>query len=86
MTTARSPLHVLKKQADTVAKTLKQAERDKSQLTTPGRDLPIVKIGIIMDDKLITLEISWKLIRETSEAGMAEYVLKAMRESRDAVH
>lgn len=45
-----------------------------------------MKFGVVMDDKVITLEIAWDTIRATSEAGLAEYIMKQMRGTRDAVH
>lgn len=44
------------------------------------------KIGIVMDDKVITIEMPWSLIQDTSEVGLSEYILKQMRGSRDAVN
>jgi hypothetical protein len=90
MTTARSPLWVLKEQADTIAKSLKMAER--------GETLPVirsdklaaarmlresVKFGVVMDDKTLMIEITWAVIRATSEAGIAEYILGSMLGARD---
>jgi hypothetical protein len=43
---------------------------------------PNFKTGIVMDDKVITLDIPWTTIAETEKAALAEYVLGLMRESR----
>lgn len=92
MTTARSPLRVLKAQADNIAKIVKAVERGENPIEDRGgkiasaRNKESVKFGIVMDDKIIMIEMPWTLIRKSSEVGIAEYVLKQMRESRDAVH
>lgn len=92
MTTKDSPPFILKAQADRIAATLKAAERGETvdfrfaDKIAASRGKERFKIGIVMDDKVITIEIPWATIRETSEAGIAEYILKQMREARDAQH
>lgn len=39
-----------------------------------------------MDDKVITIDMPWQKIRETSEVGISEYILIQMRESQHAAH
>lgn len=92
MTTARSPLHVLKLQADQIAAQLKRIADGHNDTPDPAgkldgaRTRSSITFGIVMDDKLIHIEMLWEMIRDTSEAGIAEYILKQMRESRDASH
>lgn len=92
MTTARSPLRVLKAQADNIAKIVKAVERGENPIEDRGgkiaaaRNKPSVKFGVVMDDKIITIDMPWVTIRDTSEVGIAEYVLKQMREARDVHH
>ena len=93
MTTSHSPLRVLKAQADKIAKTIKAAERGDQvdarfaeKIATARRDNVGIKVGVVMDDKTIVLELPWETIRTTSEVGLAEYVLKLMRDARDQVH
>lgn len=92
MTTAHSPLRVLKAQADKIAATLKAAERGEkidvlfAEKIEAARHKANFKAGIVMDDKIITIEIPWETIRNTSEVGLAEYILNQMREARDAVN
>lgn len=92
MTTSKSPLRVLKAQADTIAKTVKAVERGENPMEDRGgkiaasRTRDSVKFGVVMDDKILTIEMTWATIRETSEAGISEYVLKQMREQRDVAH
>lgn len=92
MTTKNSPLRILKSQADRIAQAVKAAERGEqidiqfAEKIKAARTRESFKIGIVMDDKLISIDMTWAKIRETSEVGLAEYILKQMRESRDAVH
>lgn len=91
MTTSQSPLSVLKAQADAIAKTIKSAERGEkvdvrfAEKIEAARDKESFKVGIVMDDKVITIEMPWATIRKTSEVGLAEYILRQMREARDTV-
>ncbi len=86
MTTKHSPLRQLKAQADKIAATLKAGERGEVAFKGDARQKPTTKVGIAMDDKVITIEIAWATIRETSEAGLAAYILKLMREQREDIH
>lgn len=92
MTTSRSPLRVLKAQADTIAKTIKAVERGENPVEDRGgkiaaaRDKPEFKVGVVMDDKVLIVDLPWVTIRETSEVGLAEFILKHMRDSREASH
>lgn len=92
MTTAQSPLSALKAQADKIAATLKAAERGEkidvrfAEKIAEARKTDKFTVGVMMDDKLLKIEIPWATIRETSEVGLSEFVLKHMRESRDVTH
>jgi hypothetical protein len=89
MTTKRSPLSQLKAQADRIAATIKAAERgDKidapfARKIAEARTRESFKVGVVMDDKVITIDMPWTTIRCTTEAGLAEWVLDQMREARD---
>jgi hypothetical protein len=91
MTTARSPLRILKAQADKIAATLKAAERGEkidvrfAEKIEAARGKDAFTVGIMMDDKLIKIEMPWATIRSTSEVGLAEYILRQMRGARDTV-
>jgi hypothetical protein len=91
MTTKHSPLSALKAQADKIAAILKAAERGEkidvrfAEKIDAARAKESFKIGIVMNDKVITIEMPWTMIRTTSEAGIAEYIIRQMREVRDAV-
>jgi hypothetical protein len=45
-----------------------------------------VTFGVVMDDKIIKIEMEWATIRATSEAGISEYILNQMRDSRDPIN
>jgi len=89
VTTSRSPLRVLKAQADKIAKSLKAAERGEPIAHDPTGKIAasiargVFKTGIVMDDKIITVEMPWSMIRETGEVALSEYVLKLMRNNRN---
>jgi len=91
MTTARSPLRVLKAQADHIADVLKTAERGEkvgnyyAEKIEAARGKDAVTFGIVMDDKIVKIIMPWSVIRETSEVALAEYVLNQMREARISV-
>lgn len=92
MTTKHSPLSALKAQADKIAETLKRAERGEkidarfAQKIDEARSKESFKVGIVMDDKVITIEMPWATIRATSEVGLAEYILNQMREMRHVIN
>jgi hypothetical protein len=92
MTTSHSPLKVLKAQADKIAKVIKAVERGENPIEDVGgkiaasREKGSFKTGIVMDDKVITIEMTWAKIRETSEVALAEMVLRDMRGRRDTAH
>jgi hypothetical protein len=92
MTTSRSPLSALRRQADTIAVALKQAERGEKIVHDPvgkiaaARCRESVKFAVVMDDKIISVEMPWAMIHDTSERGISEYILKQMKGARDAVH
>lgn len=90
MTSKHSPSIVLQKQADAIANLIKRAERgEKVDATIAGKvkaareSKNSLKCAVIMDDKTIILEMPWDVVAESSEAGLAQWVLKAMMETRD---
>lgn len=92
MTTKHSPLRVLKAQADKIAAMIKAAERGEkidvrfAEKIEAARGKDSIKVGIVMDDKVISIDMPWATIRETSEVGLANYILDQMRETLRAVH
>lgn len=91
MTTKNSPLAALQSQANYIANMLKRAERGEkidtrfAEKIEAARKTPVFKVGIVMDDKVITIEIAWQIIKDTEESALSEYILKQMRESGDTV-
>lgn len=92
MTTKHSPIRQLRAQADKIAAILKAAERGEkinaqfAAKIEDARKKETFKAGIVMDDKVLTLEMPWTLIRETTEAALAEYIVRQMQEANDAAH
>lgn len=92
VTTSQSPLRVLKAQADNIAKIIKAVERGENPVEDRGgkiaaaRNRDTFKVAVAMDDKIITIDMAWATIRANSEIGLAEYILKLMRGSREATH
>lgn len=89
MTTSQSPLRVLRSQANSIARLIKQAER--GEVIDPGfaakiadaKARGVFKVGIVMDDKTVILELGWPAIAEASEVATAEMIFKYMRGSRE---
>lgn len=92
MTTKHSPLKALKAQADRIASTIMAAERGEkidvrfAEKIAAARANPSFKVGIVMDDKVITIDMPWTTIRTTNAAGLSEYILRQMREADDAAN
>jgi hypothetical protein len=78
MTTSKSPISLLKAQADKVAATLKAAERGE-KMGTVDRSKEDITFGIVMNDKTIKITMPWELIRKYSEATISEYIVGKMR-------
>lgn len=71
MTNKNSPVHLLKAQADQIAHVFKMAAQNATK--------PAFKAGIVMDDKVLTIEMTVSTILETTEEGISEYIVKQMR-------
>ena len=76
MTTSQSPTNVLKKQAERIAKLLKQGVR--GELPNFQKKDPI-KFGVIMDDKVFTIEIGWQKVCDSTEYALTEMILREMK-------
>lgn len=85
MTTSKSPFRRIKAQADNMARILKAIERgervaeDRAGKIAAALKRGVVKFGIVMDDKIITVEMPTAVIRETTESAISEYIVKHMR-------
>jgi hypothetical protein len=93
MTTAKSPLRKLKAQADNIATRLKALERgdlggaaDPAGKVAAARARASIQFAVVMDDKILKIDMPWETIRSLSEAGVSEYIVKHMRESKEATH
>jgi hypothetical protein len=82
MTTSRSPHHRLKAQADGIARSMKAAQRGEvsdPRLLEALRSKPTLKTGVVMDDKIIRIELSWDMIRDIGETELSEMILEQMQ-------
>jgi len=85
MTTSASPLAKIKEQADKIAAIMKAVSRGEKVAADPAGKIAasiakgVVKFGIVMDDKVITVEMPWQTIREENEAGISEWIVAYMR-------
>ena len=92
MTTKNSPLRALKAQADKIAAMICAAERGEAidarfaEKLAAARDKEAFRVGIVMDDKVITIDLPWSVIRSSGRVGLAEYILGLMRETRRVVN
>ena len=93
MSTARSPLRKLKAEADKIAAQLKALERGEVNAPDPLGKVAAARAGkqaltfaVVMDDKILKIEMPWATIVSLSEAGISEWILKHMRESREVTH
>ncbi len=85
MTTSNSSYHAIKTQADNIAKALKAASRGEKIANDPAGKIAAslgkgtVKFGVVMDDKVITVEVQWSEIRDATEEGLATWIMNYMR-------
>ena len=92
MTTKHSSRSALKKQSDAIADLLKRAERGEkidakyAEKIEAARKEQVFNVGILMDDKVITVAIPWATIRDTSQMGLSEYILNLMQEKRHVIN
>lgn len=90
MTTARSPLSKLKKQASEISAILKEVERGgdvgdldpDDKLGRARREKPSIEVAVVMDDKILKIELTWAAVRDTTEAGLTEFILGRMSARR----
>lgn len=89
MTIAHSPPERLKAQANEIASRLKAMERgdisaDPGGKLAAARAKHSITFGIVMDDKIVKIEMPWATIRANNEAGISAWILKQMSEPRDS--
>jgi hypothetical protein len=84
LTTSNSPASFIKSQADRIAALLKAAERgenvghDPAGKVAAARLRETVKFGIVMDDKIVTVEMPWSIIRDTDVTGISLWIVSHM--------
>lgn len=85
MTTSRSPIEDLRRQAETTAKILKLAStgarmpNDRGGRIAAAQASDRITFAVVMDDKVLQVEMLWSVIRASDEAAIAELILDAMR-------
>jgi len=85
MTTRNSPLRVLKLQAIKIARAMKKAEQGKDphpSILKAREEKDTLKAGTAMYDKIITIEMTWDLIKSSTEESLIEYILNQMLETK----
>jgi hypothetical protein len=71
-----------------MAATLKAAERGEPRGDDPNGKIAAARarsgitFGVVMDDKVLKIEMTWSAIKETSEADIAEFILNKMCSAR----
>lgn len=91
MTTSKSPLRKLKAQADNMASVLKAASRGEKVASDPAGKIAAsiakgeIAFGVVMDDKIVKITMTWATIRETDEAGISAWIVEYMRGTTPAV-
>jgi hypothetical protein len=83
MSTSKSPLSKLKKEASAIAVKLKAMERGEEPEMVAAREKPFVKFGLVMDDKVLMIELPWSMIELHGEVSLAEFLVKHMRGQRN---
>lgn len=92
MSTSNSPVAVIRQQAEKMADMLRAAERGEpvpppiEQTIREARGRPSITIGIVMDDKVVRIEIPWEKIKNTGRHALTEYIVRLMRGQQDTMH
>lgn len=84
MTTADSPPAKLRAQAHRIAETLKRSALGEKIADDPAGKIPAskergsCKAGIVMDDKIITIDVPWATIEAASVPELCEFIFEQM--------
>lgn len=87
MSTSSSPAWKLKAEADKMARMLKSAWLGEKLPNDPlgkmaaARKTDRIKFALVMDDKILTIEMTWASIKEKSERQISEFIVEQMRAS-----
>lgn len=79
MTTKNSPVSELKRQAKEMVRQLRIANATRVRIP-PAMRAKSIKFGIVMDDKVLTIEMDWSAIDESTDVQLVEFIVKQMRE------
>jgi hypothetical protein len=81
MTTSASSEAALRAQATRIVAVLKAAERGEAAgpAMVEARKRDAVKFGIVMDDKVISMSLTWTYIRDNDPIGIVEYIIRHMQ-------
>lgn len=92
MSTKNSPPHKLRAEANKIAKILTDAARGKFVNSQMRREYEAAKAkgtfraGIVMDDKIITIDIPTADLPNYTRKGLAEYIFNQMAETQNTAH
>ena len=56
---------------------------DRGGKLAAARARDVVKVGIVMDDKVLMIDLPWSTIDGMGEVAISQYILKLMREERE---
>lgn len=79
MTNASSPITILRAQARRAALAMKTAEKTGVGVKAGAREKPEVKFAVVMDDKVITIEMEWTSIRDLTVEGLTTFIVREMQ-------
>lgn len=79
MTTASSPVTILRAQARRAALALKTAERTGVGVKAGDREKPEVKFAVVMDDKTMVIEMPWTMIKELTVEELTTFIVREMQ-------
>lgn len=89
MTTAKSPPHELRAQAHKIAESLKLAAAGEKIANDPlgkieaSKARGYVDFAIVMDDKILKIEIPWATIRDLTQPLLCDYIFDQMSEAKN---
>lgn len=85
MTTSKSPPDVIRAQAHRIAETLKKvADGGIINVSDPNGKLKaslekgVVDFGIVMDDKIVKIEIPWETVRVHTQQSLCDWIFRLM--------
>lgn len=88
MSTSKSPISVLRRQASITAAHIKRLERgeavpamDPAGKIAASKDKGVLKFAVVMGDKTVLFEMSWFTIKELTEHQLAQMILANMTET-----